>query len=66
MLVGAKPLRPPPVLVVHRGRPRNAAPSTSVSTWLTSVDHDKLIALANEQEVSISALVRSLLKLRLR
>jgi len=51
---------------VHRGRPRNAEPSSSVSTWLTAGAHDKLIQLANEQDVSISALVRSLLMLRIR
>ena len=56
----------PPDGEVHRGRPRNAEPSSSVSTWLTAGAHDKLIQLAQEQEVSISALVRSLLMLRLR
>ena len=49
----------------HRGRPRTA-PSSSVSTWLPDDAHDKLIRLAAEQETSISALVRSLLLLKLR
>jgi hypothetical protein len=75
---GAPPRRrltPPPIdptldtpiaSTVHRGRPRNREPSSTVSTWLPAGAHDKLIQLAQEQETSISALVRSLLMLRLR
>jgi hypothetical protein len=51
---------------VHQGRPRNVEPSSSVSTWLPAGEHDKLIRLANEEETSVSALVRRLLRLRLR
>jgi hypothetical protein len=50
----------------HQGRPRNAEPSSSVSTWLPAREHDKLIRLAQHEDVSISALVRRLLNLRLR
>lgn len=60
--------RPLPPLAgeVHRGRPRNAEPSSSVSTWLPAGAHDKLIRLANREETSISALVRRLVLVRLR
>lgn len=68
-----RPLLPPvdapaPVLdpPVHQGRPRNAEPSSSVTTWLPAGEHDKLIQLANEEETSVSALVRRLLRLRMR
>jgi len=54
------------VLGTHRGRPRNAAPSCSVSTWLPADAHDKLIRLANHEETSVSALLRRLVILRLR
>jgi hypothetical protein len=53
-------------VVVPRGRPKHAEPSSSVSVWLPAGAHDKLIRLANQQETSISALVRSLLLLKLR
>lgn len=46
-----------------RGRPRVAEPGESVSTWLTVKEHDRVIALAKTEEVSISSLVRSLLML---
>jgi len=52
--------------VTHQGRPRNAEPSSSVTTWLPAREHDTLIRLAREEETSISALVRRLLNLRLR
>lgn len=41
-----------------RGRPRVSQPGTSVSTWLTPQEADKLIQLANKREQSVSALVR--------
>ncbi len=56
----------PPEEQVRRGRPRNPEPASSVCTWLASSDHDKLIELANKHETSVSALVRSLLKMRIR
>jgi len=48
------------------GRPRVDEPGTSVSTWLRPGDHDKLIRLASLREMSVSALVRDLLRLKLR
>ncbi len=52
-----------------RGRPRDAGPSAesraSVSTWLPSGAHDRLIALAKAEERSISSVVRRLLILQL-
>ncbi len=61
-------MKPPIVAVLpaKRGRPRVKDPGHSVSTWLQPIDHDQLARLASEHEVSISALVRSLIILRLR
>lgn len=56
-------LRPQPER--RRGRPRVEEHST-VSTWLPSRYHDRLIQLANQQDKSVSAMVRSLLILRLK
>lgn len=44
-----------------RGRPRVEEPGTSVSTWLRPGEHDRLIQLAQRQDTSVSALVRSIL-----
>lgn len=44
-----------------RGRPRSEEPGTTVSAWVSEQEHDKLIRLANEQEKSVSALVRQLI-----
>ena len=60
------PVLPPLDEAVHRGRPRNLAPSNSVSTWLPADTHDKLIRLAAHEETSVSALLRRLVILRLR
>jgi hypothetical protein len=61
-----RPGAPPVDGEVHHGRPRSTDPKSSVTTWLPTGAHDKLIRLAAEQETSISALVRSLLLLKLR
>jgi hypothetical protein len=50
----------------QRGRPRVVEPHSSVSTWLPSRYHDRLIQLANQKDVKVSALVRDLLILRLK
>lgn len=49
-----------------RGRPKADEPKSTVSTWLPTHEHDKLIRLANERDTSVSALVRELLKRKLR
>lgn len=49
-----------------RGRPKADEPGSTVSTWLRTGEHDKLVKLAQQQETSISALVRQLLALKLR
>lgn len=49
-----------------RGRPRADEPGSTVSVWLPSGHHDKLIELAKKEEKSISALVRQLLIWKLR
>lgn len=43
------------------GRPRVAEPRTSVCTWIAASEHDRLIALAKERDVSLSAFVRIVL-----
>lgn len=48
-----------------RGRPRVKEPHSSVSVWLPTKAHDRLIQIARQQEQSISATVRQLLILRL-
>jgi len=49
---------------VKRGRPRVVAskPGASVATWLEPADHDKLIQAAKLREMSISAVLRALIK----
>lgn len=46
-------------------RPVNE-PRATVSTWLPASYHDRLIRMANQQDVKVSALVRQLLVFRLR
>lgn len=58
--------RPVTTEAAPRGRPKSAAPSSSVSCWLPAVTHDKLIRLAQKEERSISACIRQLLILKLR
>ena len=48
------------------GRPRVAVPGVRVTTWVREPDYDRLLALAQKHDLSISATVRDLLKLRLR
>ena len=43
------------------GRPPLDEKGSSVSTWLSAREHDRLIRLANEREQTVSALVRQLL-----
>jgi hypothetical protein len=50
---------------VHMGRPRNAAPSKSVTTWVPTGAHDALIRRAKADDVSVSALIRRLVLLGL-
>jgi hypothetical protein len=51
----------------QRGRPRAEEPHSSVSTWLPTRYHDRLVQLANHQtEGNVSALVRQLLILKLK
>ena len=49
-----------------RGRPRLDVKGSSVSTWLSPGEHDRLIRLAKMRELSVSALVRDLLNIKLR
>jgi len=55
----------PPVPTKKRGRPPVPEPGVSVSTWIPPADYDKILKAAKAQEVTISALVRSWLRLKL-
>jgi predicted DNA-binding ribbon-helix-helix protein len=44
----------------RRGRPRVPDPGSAVSTRLPTSIYDRLIALANRREVSVSALIRKM------
>jgi hypothetical protein len=48
-----------------RGRPKVEEPRSSVSTWMPATYHDRLIRLANQNEVSVSSMVRRILVLQL-
>lgn len=49
------------------GRPRVEVPrASSVSAWLATHEHDRLIELARKQDRSVSSLVRQLLEPHLR
>ena len=55
-----------PIVERRRGRPRAEHPLRSpVTTHLPTTAHDRLIVLAQKHEVSVSALVRSLLILQI-
>lgn len=47
------------------GRPRSSEPKSTVSTWLPAEAHDRLIAVAQAKETSVSALVRQVLILNI-
>jgi hypothetical protein len=49
-----------------RGRPRVSEPRSSVSTWVPASYHDRLIKMAEQKDVSVSMLVRSMLMLQLK
>jgi hypothetical protein len=48
-----------------RGRPRAREPRSSVSTWITQREHDRLCRIAIRRGVSVSSLVRRVLVLGL-
>lgn len=51
-----------------RGRPRvlEPKPGAAVTTWLPPSDYDKIIKAAKAEDVTISALVRAWLQLRIK
>lgn len=49
-----------------RGRPRTDEPRACVSTWLPAAQAEQLARLARHQGVSVSAVVRRIVILRLR
>jgi hypothetical protein len=48
-----------------RGRPPVEDPGSPVTTWIPSREHDRLIRIAHAREVSVSSLVRELLRRQL-
>ena len=51
-----------------RGRPRVETPKAgaTVATWLPASDYDRIIKTAKAQDVTISALVRAWLQLKIK
>ena len=47
------------------GRPREA-PGTTITTYVRTTDYDRLVRAALDQDQSLSALVRDLLRLTLK
>lgn len=50
----------------RRGRPKVEEPHTRVSTWVEVKHYDQLVRLANQRDQSVSALLRDLLRLKVR
>ena len=48
------------------GRPRAPEPGVPVATWMTTAEYDKLIKAANAHETTVSSLVRTWLRLKLK
>lgn len=48
------------------GRPRVEEPGTRLTTYVRTSDYDRLVRLALKQDRPVSAIVRDLLKLKLR
>jgi hypothetical protein len=48
-----------------RGRPPVEDPGSPVMTWIPSSEHDRLIRIAQARDVSVSSLVRELLRRQL-
>ena len=55
-----------PPVKAKGGRPRVPEPGVPVSTWLPPRDYDKIAKAAKVQDVTISALVRTWLRLKLK
>lgn len=49
-----------------RGRPRADEPRSTVSTWLPASDHDLIVKMANQREMSISEFVGDVLRREIR
>lgn len=45
----------------RRGRPRAMEPGSRVTTWIPERYHDALIRIANEKDISVSAVVGNVL-----
>jgi hypothetical protein len=54
-----KPVRPDPA---KRGRPRAADPGSAVMTWMRASEYDQVITLARKQGITVSRLMRQLVK----
>jgi hypothetical protein len=60
----SEPTKPEPPR--PRGRPPADEPGARLTTWVRASEYDRLCKLAQKRDQSVSALVRSLLILRLR
>ena len=57
---------PAPAKPSKGGRPRVAEPGVPVGSWLPAADYDKIAKAAKAHDVTISALVRTWLRLKLK
>ncbi len=46
------------------GRPKSDEPSISVSTWLKSSEHQRIVQLAHQRHESVSSVLRDILSLK--
>lgn len=54
------------VLTPRRGRPPADVKRTTLCTWVETAHYDQIVKIANQQEKSVSAIVRELIVLRLK
>lgn len=66
MRATGRTVTPDPPAPRPRGRPRVDEPGERVSTYVRVSDYDKLCKLALKHDRTVSAVVRDLLKLKLR
>lgn len=46
----------------RRGRPKNEEEGSTISSWVSTSEHDQLVKLANKQRQSVSSLIRQLVR----
>lgn len=49
----------------RRGRPPASEPGSTISVWVPTTTHDRIVRLAAKSDQSVSSVVRQMLRLRL-